>query len=45
MSGNPKRCGETSGPVAVAGYLAIGTVYALMLATAIVLALGVSLWH
>ena len=40
-----RRVYRQSWPAAVAGYLAIGTVYALMLATAIVLALGVSLWH
>ena len=40
-----RRVYRQSWPAAVAGYLAIGAVYALMLATAIVLALGVSLWH
>lgn len=40
-----RRVYRQSWPAAVAGYLAIGTVYALMLATAIVLVLGVSLWH
>ncbi len=40
-----RRMYRQSWPAAVVAYLAIGTVYALMLATAIVLALGVSLWH
>ena len=40
-----RRVYRQSWPAAVAVYFAIGTVYALMLTTAIVLALGVSLWH
>ena len=40
-----RRVYRQSWPAAVAAYLAIGTVYVLMLGAAILVVLGVSLWH